>query len=158
MNIFDHRISLTSNQHGLVVSISQHVSIGIIRNRENVWRHFILSLSTVDTNNMIVIYGEPFVWIDGDTEETRISVNHESFISFIQVIDDSSFGEVGHIGQIFQKFVFWGILAFEFRFLNLYFSKFEREKIKSVTSTWWRGIKKMPYRINDFWQTKESRN
>ena len=112
-------ILLTSNQHRLIVSISQHISVCIIRDGENVWRHFILSLATVDTNNMVIVYGEPLVWIDSDTEETRVSVNHESLVSFIQVVDDSSFGEVSHVGQIFQKFVFWGILTFEFRFLKI---------------------------------------
>ena len=100
------------------MSVSQHVRISIVGDGENMWRHFILSLATVDTNNVVIVYGEPLVWIDSDTEETRVSVNHESLVSFIQVVDDSSFREVGHVGQIFQKFVFWGILAFEFRFLN----------------------------------------
>ena len=81
------------------------------------WRHFILSLATVDTNNVVIVYGEPLVRIDSDTEETRVSVNHESLVSFIQVVDDSSFRKIGHVSQIFQKFVFWRILAFEIRFL-----------------------------------------
>ena len=82
------------------------------------WRHFILSLATVDTNNMVIVDREPLVWIDSDTEETGVSVNHESLVSFIQIVDDSSFGKIGHVGQIFQKFVFWRILEFDFRFLN----------------------------------------
>ena len=82
------------------------------------WRHFILSLATVDTNNMVIVYREPLVWIDSDTEETRVGVNHESLVSFVQVVDDGSFGEIGHVSQIFQKFVFWRILEFDFRFLN----------------------------------------
>ena len=82
------------------------------------WRHFILSLATVDTNNVVIVYGEPLVWIDSDTEETRVSVNHESLVSFIQVVDDSSFRKIGHVSQIFQKFVFWRILEFDIRFLK----------------------------------------
>ena len=100
------------------MSVSQHVGISIVRDGENVWRHFILSLATVDTNNMVIVYGEPLVWIDSDTEETRVSVNHESLVSFIQVVDDSSFREIGHVCQIFQKFVFWRVLEFDFRFLK----------------------------------------
>ena len=89
------------------------------------WRHFILSLATVDTDDVVIVYGEPLVWIDSDTEETRVGVNHESLVSFVQVVDDSGFGEVGHVGQIFQKFVFWGILTFEFRFLKIMFSLYK---------------------------------
>ena len=100
------------------MSVSQHVRISIVGDGENMWRHFILSLATVDTNNVVIVYGEPLVWIDSDTEETRVSVNHESLVSLIQFVDDSSFREIGHVCQIFQKFVFWRVLEFDFRFLK----------------------------------------
>ena len=63
---------LTSNQHRLIVTFSQHVIVSIIRNGEDMWRHFRLSLALVTTNNVIVIYWEPLVGIDSDTEETLI--------------------------------------------------------------------------------------
>ena len=100
------------------MSISQHVRISIIGNRKDVWRHFILSLATVDTNDVIIVYGKPLVWIDGDTKETRVGVDHESFVSFVQIVDDSGLRKIGHIRQIFQKFVFGRILEFDFGFLN----------------------------------------
>ena len=86
------------------------------------WRHFRFSLALVTTNNVIVIYWKPLVGVDSDTEKTGIGVDQESDISFGQVVDDGGFREVGHVGQIFQKFVFWGILTFEFRFLKIMFS------------------------------------
>ena len=63
---------LTSNQHRLIVTFSQHVIVSVIRNGEDVWRHFRLSLALVTSDNMIVIYWEPLVGIDSDTEETLI--------------------------------------------------------------------------------------
>ena len=63
---------LTSNQHRLIVTFSQHVIVSIIRNGEDMWRHFRLSLALVTTNNVIVIYWKPLVGIDCDTEKTRV--------------------------------------------------------------------------------------
>ena len=110
------------------------------------WRHFILSLATVDTNNMVIVDREPLVWIDSDTEETGIGVNHESLVSFVQVVDDSSFGKVGHVGQIFQKFVFWRILAFKFGFLKsiskpLYNLGYLISRVGISYPTWFKALK-----------------
>ena len=77
------------------------------------WGHFRLSFTLVTTNNMVVIYWEPLVRIDSDTEETRIGVDQESNITFRQIVDDGGFREVGHVGQIFKQFVLWRILLFD---------------------------------------------
>ena len=76
------------------------------------WRHFRLSLALVTTNDVIVIYWEPFVGIDSDTEETGIGVDQESDISFGQVVDDGGFREIGHVSQILKQLVLWRILLF----------------------------------------------
>ena len=47
-------------------------------------------------------------------ELTRIGVNEESNITFGQVVDNGGFGEVGHVCQIFEQFVLWRILFFNF--------------------------------------------
>ena len=75
-------VKLTSNQHRLIVTFSQHVIVSIIRNGEDMWRHFRLSLALVTTDNVIVIYWKPLVGIDGDIEETGIGVDQESNITF----------------------------------------------------------------------------
>ena len=115
---FNVDLKLTSNQHRLIVTLSQHVVVSIIRDGKDMWGHFRLSLALVTTNNVIVVYWEPLVGIDSDTEKTGIGVDKESDVSFGQVVDDGGFGEIGHVSQIFQKFVFWRILEFDFRFLN----------------------------------------
>ena len=61
---------LTSNQHRLIVTFSQHIIVSIIRNGINVRRHFRLSFTLVASNNMIVIYWKPLVGIDCNTEKT----------------------------------------------------------------------------------------
>ena len=46
------------------------------------------SRSFITSNDMVIIYREPLVWIDCDTKETRIGVNEESDISLGQIVDD----------------------------------------------------------------------
>ena len=63
---------------------------------------------------MVVVYRKPFVGIDSDTKETRIGVDEETNISFGKIVDNGCLGEIGHVGQIFEQFVFWRILFFNF--------------------------------------------
>merc|ERR1711917_105148 len=67
---------------------------------------------------MVIIYRKPLVGIDCNTEETRVGVNEENFISGLQIVDDRSFRKIGHVSHIFQKFVFWRILWFNIFFLE----------------------------------------
>ena len=64
------RQKLTSDQHRLIVTFAQHIVVSIIRNGVNVWRHFRFSFALVTTDNMVIIYWKPLVWIDSDTEKT----------------------------------------------------------------------------------------
>ena len=73
------------------MTFSQHIVVSVIRNGENVWRHFRLSLALVATNNMVVVYWKPLIGIDSDTEETRVGVDQESDITFGQIVDDRGF-------------------------------------------------------------------
>ena len=79
---------LTCNQHGLIVTLSQHIVVGIVRNGEDMWGHFRLSLSLVTTDNVVIVDRKPFVGVDGDTEETRVSVDQKANITLGQVVDD----------------------------------------------------------------------
>ena len=55
----------------------------------------------------------PLVGVDGDTEKTGVGVDHESSVSLVQVVDDGGFGEISHVGQIFQKFVLGRVLLLD---------------------------------------------
>ena len=43
-------------------------------------------------------------------ELTRVSINKEKLVSRVQVVDDSSFGEIGHVSHILQEFVLGRVL------------------------------------------------
>ena len=70
------------------MTLSQHIVVGIVGDRENVWGHFRLSLSLVATDNVVIVHWEPFVRVDGDAEKTRVSVDQKSNITLGQVVDD----------------------------------------------------------------------
>ena len=97
---------LTSNQHRLIFTVSQHIIVSIVRDGVNVRRHFSFSFVLIADDDVVVIYWKPLVRIDSDTEKTGIGVDQESDVSFGQVVDDGSFGKVSHVGQIFNQFVF----------------------------------------------------
>ena len=50
---------LSSDKHRLVLSLSQHVIVSVVRNGENMRRHLRLSLSLVTSDDVIIVYGEP---------------------------------------------------------------------------------------------------
>ena len=104
--LMEIKLKLTSNQHRLIVTFSQHVIVSIIRNGEDMWRHFRLSLALVTSNNVVVVYWKPLVGIDSDTKKTGIGVDQESDISFGQVVYDGGFRKISHVCQIFNQFVF----------------------------------------------------
>ena len=66
---------LTSNQHRLVLAVSQHVVVGVIRDRVDVRRHLSLTLVLVAHDDVVIIDGKPLVGVDGDAEETGVGVD-----------------------------------------------------------------------------------
>ena len=50
---------LSSDKHRLVLSLSQHVIVSVVRNGENMRRHLRLSLSLVASDDVIIVHGEP---------------------------------------------------------------------------------------------------
>ena len=90
----------------MIFRVSQHVSVGVIRNGVDVGRHFSFTLILVTDDNMVIVYWKPLVGIDSDTKKTGIGVDQESDISFGQVVYDGGFRKISHVCQIFNQFVF----------------------------------------------------
>ena len=74
--------SHTSDKHGLILTVDQHVGIGIIGNGEKMRRDFRSTFSFVGGDNNGIVDGKHFIWIYSNAEETRISINQEPSISF----------------------------------------------------------------------------
>lgn len=61
---------LTGNQHRLIDVVGQHVDVGTVRNRKNMWWHFITALTTVHLSATVSIDRVTLVRIDGNAEKT----------------------------------------------------------------------------------------
>ena len=103
------------------MTIAQHIIVRIVRNGENMGRHFILSFSLIDTNHVVIVNGQPFVGVDRDTEKARVSVDHETLVTLREIINYCRLGQVGHVGQVFQELVLGRILVLKLRFLYFRF-------------------------------------
>lgn len=61
----------------MVLTISQHVVVGVIRDGEQVRRHFSATLSLVLHGDLIGVDRESLVGIHRHTEETRVGLYEE---------------------------------------------------------------------------------
>ena len=56
-------------------------------------------------NKIFVIQKKNYlVGVDGDAEQSRVSVDKEFHVTLRQVVDNRGLRKVGHVRQIFQKF------------------------------------------------------
>jgi len=60
---------LASNQHGLVLAVSAHGSVGVVGDQVQMRRHFVLLLAAVEVHHLHGVQWQAFEWIDGDAEE-----------------------------------------------------------------------------------------
>ena len=79
---------LTSDQHGLILALAQHVVVGVVRDGVDVRGHLSLALVLVAHDDVVIVDGEPLVGVDGDTEETGVGVDQEKLVARLQVVND----------------------------------------------------------------------
>lgn len=58
----------------------QHVDVSAVGNGENMRRHFIPPLASVQFSATVRVHGEPFVRINGHTEQTGVSLDITSVL------------------------------------------------------------------------------
>ena len=68
----------SSNQHGLILKVSQHVAVGSLRDSPQVRWYFIPSLAYVQLDHRLGVDWEALVWIHNHTEEARVWKNGSS--------------------------------------------------------------------------------
>ena len=81
-------VSLCSNvshaylrdQHGLVLTILQHVLVGIVTDREDMGWSFILSLATIGKHNFFCVQRQPSVRVNSHTEQARICLQMKNTV------------------------------------------------------------------------------
>jgi hypothetical protein len=55
------------------------------------------------------IHHEPFVWVNTDTEKSRVSVDLETVVTSFEIVEDASPVEDGQVGHVLLFEEFWGV-------------------------------------------------
>ena len=60
------------NQDGLTFTFSQHVLVCVVSNGVQMGWAFSTLLTTIESYDDVTVDLQPFVWVDTDTEKTRV--------------------------------------------------------------------------------------
>ena len=82
------------------------------------WGHFSLTLVLITHDDVVIVDRQPFVGVDGDTEETGVSVDQEDLVTRAQVVNDRSLRQVGHVGHVLEQLVLWRVLGLDIGLLE----------------------------------------
>merc|ERR1712131_108486 len=91
---------LTSNQHGVVLLVGQHVPVGTLSNGPKMGWDLIPPLAKIDLADSVGVQRITLVWVDNNHEETRVGVDHLSLVSGLQVPEDRSVIEEGQVDHV----------------------------------------------------------
>merc|ERR1719322_673753 len=91
---------LTSDQHGVVLLVGQHVPVGSLSNGPQMGWDLITSLAKVDLADSVGVQRITLVGVDNNNEETRVGVDKLGLVTGLQVPEDRSIikeGQVDHV-------------------------------------------------------------
>ena len=67
-------MSYSRDQHGLVLSVLQHVAVGVVSNGEQVRGHLVLPLSSVLAHHLASVDWQTLVGVDSHTEQAGVGL------------------------------------------------------------------------------------
>ena len=91
---------LTSDEHGLILSVEQHVTVGSLRDGPQMRWDFIPPLAQVQLDHSWGVDGEPLVRVDDNAEEARVGVDKLGLVPGFQVVEDGGVIEEGQVGHV----------------------------------------------------------
>ena len=91
-----------TDQHRLILAIAQHVIVGIVGDRVDMGRHFRFAFVRVTLDNVRIVHRQPFIRVNGDAEQAGVGVDEEVLIPLLEIVDDSSLGQVRHVGHVLE--------------------------------------------------------
>ena len=108
----------SGDQDRLILAVSQHELIGVVRDGEDVWRGLLALFASVGQHHLRVVHRQPLVGVDSDTEEARVGVDHPGCITLFEVVQHSGFMEVGHHGHVLNFIVLGRVHGEDLIFLH----------------------------------------
>merc|ERR1719270_3207838 len=91
---------LTSDQHGVVLLVGQHVPVGSLSNGPEMGWDLITSLAKINLADSVGVQRIPLVRVDNNNEETRVGVDHLGLVTSLQVPEDRSIIEEGQVDHV----------------------------------------------------------
>jgi hypothetical protein len=100
---------LTSDQHGLVLVLVEHCTVGLISDGEHVGRLLIATTATIAIDGETVVDGESLVRIQHHKEETRVGVDNVTVVTNAKVVEHTSLVQVTELGAILHTIELGGV-------------------------------------------------
>merc|ERR1719208_64450 len=91
---------LSSDQHGVVLLVLQHVSVGTLSNGPEMRRNLITPLAKIDLADSVSVQRITLVGVDNNHEETRVGMDHLGLVSGLQIPEDRSVIEEGQVDHV----------------------------------------------------------
>merc|ERR1719450_636412 len=91
---------LSSDQHGVVLLVGQHVSVGALSNGPEMGWDLITSLAKVDLAHSVGVQRVTLVGVDNNHEQTRVGVDKLALVAGLQVPEDGGVIEEGQVDHV----------------------------------------------------------
>merc|ERR1719233_909576 len=91
---------LASNQHSVVLLILQHVAVSSLSNSPQMGWNFIPPLAKIDLAHPVSVNWVALVRVDNNHKKTRVSVDHLSLVTSLQIPEDRGIIEEGQVDHV----------------------------------------------------------
>merc|ERR1712198_455598 len=96
---------LTSNKNGLIAATSAHTLVGSLSNGKNVWPALVSPFANIQFHSTESVDWEAFVWVDSNTEETRVGVNQLVLVPDNRIPEDTGISKICEVSHVFSTIV-----------------------------------------------------
>ena len=79
--------------------------VGTLSDSEDVRRHFVPPLTTVETHGPHGVDGEPLVGVDSDAEEAGVGVDELLNVTLLQIEEDGGVIQIGEVRHVLTAVV-----------------------------------------------------
>jgi len=110
----------SGDEHGLILTIANHHSVGSISNSEDVRGNFVPPLATVEINHVRSIDGDLLVRVDSHTEKSGVGIDEVFLVTFVEIVEDSWFIQVGQVSAVVNTIKLGGVHGMTQRGLELF--------------------------------------
>merc|ERR1719266_2725969 len=91
---------LASDQHGLILLVLQHATVGSLSNGPQMGWDLVPPLAKIDLGDPVGVERVTLVGVDNNHEETRVGVDHLALVTGLEIPEDGSIVEEGQVDHV----------------------------------------------------------